>query len=234
MTLPNKPKPEPEKPTTTPEPTKPEPNKPEPTKPEPTKPEVKPEPTSKPTPSELAEFAQLMKEAKAALGDFTFDEGEAALDKAERVAKLPEHQAKVQRLKQVADMAKKFRQAIEATMAKLEAGEVIKIGNSEAAVVESNPNKIVLRMNGQNRSYTISDLPLGLAAGLGERSLDVNNPTTRLLKGSYVLLDKRADPSQIKKAKTWWEEAQLNGADIRELLPVFTDKYELEGEPAPE
>ena len=216
----------PEKPVPTPEPVKPEATKPEP---------PKPETTPQPTPAELAELSRLMKEAKTALGDFSFPEAEEALTKAEEAAKLPEHKATVQRLKAVADMAQKFRGAIQETMFKLEAGEVIKVGSTtEAAIVEAGPNKLIIRIAGQNRTYTLDDLPLGLAANLGERALNSENPTTRLLKGAYVFIDKRSDPAQLKKAKTWWEEAQLNGADIGGILPVFTDNYDFKSEATPE
>lgn len=217
----------PAKPTPSPEP---EPA-PEPTKPEPPKPES----TPRPTPAELAELSRLMKEAKTALGDFSFEEADEALAKAEQAAKLPEHKAVVQRLKAVAGMAKTFRGAIQETMFKLEAGEVIKVGSTtEAAIVEASPNKLIIRIAGQNRTYTLDDLPLGLAANLGDRALNPENPTTRLLKGAYVFIDKRSDPAQLKKAKTWWEEAQLNGADIGGLLPVFTDNYDFKSEATPE
>jgi len=207
------------------EPVETEPIKPEPVKPEP----VKPEPPSKPTASELAELTSLMRQAKTALGDFTFNEADEALVKAKALAKLPEHQAKVQRLLTVSDMAKRFREAIQQTMVKLEAGEVIKVGTStEAAIVGASPQKLVIRVAGQNKTYTPSDLPLGLAANLGERSLSENDPKTRVLKGAYVFIDKRSTPEQLKKAKTWWEEAQLNGADVAGLLPVFSDKYDFE------
>jgi hypothetical protein len=168
-----------------------------------------------------------MKEAKTALGDFTFDEAEQALSKAEKLAKSPDHLAVVHRLKNVANMAKKFRRGMEEAIAKLEAGDVIKVGTStEAAVVEASPEKLVLRVAGQNKTYTLNDMPLGLAVNLGERAFSPDDPNTRLLKGSYVFIDKRTDPTQMKKAKTWWEEAQLNGVDIREILPVLTDKYD--------
>jgi hypothetical protein len=230
MTRPT-PKSEPEKPVPSPEPSKPEPTKPEPAKPESTK----PEPTPKPTAAELGDLSTLMKDAKTALGSFAFEDAEEALEKALKLAKLPEHRAKVLRLKNVAELAKKFRQAIVATMTKLEASEVIKVGTStEAIVVESSPQKLVMRVAGQNKTYTVDDLPLGLAANLGERSLNADDPSTKVLKGAYVIIDRRADPSQIKKAKTWWEEAQLNGVDISTLLPVLTDKYDFEGDSKPD
>lgn len=236
---PEQPRPQPAQPEPMPEP---EPVSPEPMPepessdplpaPEPEKPE--PEPPM-PTAAELAELSRLLKEAKTALGDFTFDEAEAALEQAEQQAKLPEHQAMVSRLKVVADMAKKFRGGIEQTMSKLEAGEIIKVGAStEAAIVEASPDKLVIRIAGQNKTYSLDDMPLGLAVNLGERSFNAGDPKTRLLKGAYVVVDKRSDPAQLQKARMWWEEAQLSGLDIEEILPVLTDDYDFPIEDEPE
>lgn len=228
------PQPEPEKVRPAPAPApEPEPD------PQPTVPEVKPVPKPMPEPeppmptaAELAELSGLMKEAKAALGDFSFAEAETALEQAAKVAKLPEHQAAVGRLKTLGEMAKRFRQAIAESMAQLEAGDVIKVGAStEAAVVESSPEKLVIRAAGRNRTYTLDDMPLGLAVSIGERSLSADDPKTPVFKGAYVFIDKRSEEAQLEKARSWWEEAQGNGVDISELLPVLTDTYEFNAEP---
>lgn len=208
----------PEKPETMP----PEKMTPEPTKPEPTKPE--PTPTPEPSPAELAELSQLLTAAKTALGDFSFKEANASLRKADALAKLQEHVDKVSRLKAISSMAEQFQKAIVTTLGTLEAGDVIKVGAStEAAIVEATPQKLVIRVAGQNRTYAINDLPLGLATNLGERSLDSNAPSTKLLKGAFVFVDKRTTPEQLSKVRTWWQEAGPQG---REVLPVLDDTYD--------
>ncbi len=221
-----RPQPEP-KPEPDPEMMQPEPPV-KPVVPEP-KPEPKPEPM--PTPAELAELSRLMNEAKTALGDFTFDEAETALAQAAKVAKAKEHVAMVTRLQRTADMAKQFRDSIREAMAKLEGSEVIKISNTtEAAVVEASPQKITIRLAGTNRTYSLNDLPLGLAVNLGERALNPDAPSTKVFKGAFVLLDKRAVPAQIEKAKTWWEEAESAGENLGDLMLVFDDSYDFEQE----
>lgn len=203
--------------------------------PEPVKPKPKPEPKPMPTAAELAELSRLMKEAKTALGDFNFDEATAALEQARGLARLPEHQAIVERLKIVGDMAKRFRQAIQESMGKLDAGDVIKVGTStEAAIVETSPQKLVIRVAGQNRTYTLDDMPLGLAVNIGERALNTDDPKTKLFKGAYVFVDKRTEAMQLEKVKTWWEEAQDSGIDASDLLAILSDSYDFAGAEPPE
>jgi hypothetical protein len=197
--------------------------------PEPVKPEPKPMPTAK----ELAELSRLMTEAKAALGEFNFAEADAALAQAERTARLPEHLTMVKRLTLVGNMAQTFRTAIQESMGRLDATEVIKISeNADAVVVESSPEKLVIRFAGENRSYSLDDMPLGLAIKLGERVLDTSDPQTRLFKGAYVFVDKRTDNAQMQKVTTWWDEAQAAGVDVSELMPVLTDVYDFAATPA--
>jgi hypothetical protein len=173
-----------------------------------------------------------MTEAKAALGEFNFAEADAALLQAERTAKLPEHLAIVKRLTLVGNMAQTFRTAIQESMGRLDSAEVIKISeNADAVVVESSPKKLVIRFAGDRRSYSLDDMPLGLAIKLGERVLDTSDPKTRLLKGAYVFVGKRTDNAQMQKVKTWWEEAQADGVDVSELMPVLTDAYDFAATP---
>jgi len=140
----------------------------------------------------------------------------------------------VSRLKVVADMAKQFRRAIQQTLPNLAAGEVIMVGKAQAVVVDSGRDTLTIRIAGQNRTYTLNDLPLGLAIYLGERSLNEKDPKTPLFKGAYVFIDKRSDEAQLQKAQEWWEEAQLNGVDASAILPVFNDNYDLAFEPTGE
>jgi hypothetical protein len=205
--------------------------------PEPVKPVPMPEPAPEPMPTaaELAQLAKLLKEAKTALGDFNFAEATPALEQAMQVARLPEHQALVKRLQTVGDMAKRFRQAIEAAIGKLDAGDVIKVGAStEAAIVETGPDKLIIRVAGQNRTYTFNELPIGLAAAMGERAMNPDDPKTKLFKGAYVFVDKRTQAPQLEKVKEWWEEAQTSGVDASELLQVLEDDYDFAPETSAE
>lgn len=197
--------------------------KPEPG-PEPSPPPTPPDP--KPTAEELVSLTQYMKEAKASLAEMDFDQAEVKLASAEMIARLPEHRAKVERLKEVSSLARQFHAAIGRTMQGLQVGDEIRISNStQAVVVESSPTELKIRLNAQNQTHSLDKMPLGLGLKLGEQSLDQGDPTTRVLKGAYVFIHPRGD---ISKAKTWWEEAQLSGRDLAHLLPVLADKYDFE------
>jgi outer membrane biosynthesis protein TonB len=241
--------PEPEAPETTPVPM-PEPMPPAPMPaPEPTTtpapaptPEPAPPPTPTPAPAPTAvpdpgppavtrqdaiALGKSLTTAKIALGEQNFEEADKQLALAESLAKLPEHRAKLARLKEVAGYAKQFRTAIEQAVAELEAGETFKVGTSTmVVVVETFPDKIIIRSLGQNKTYPFPDLPVGLAVALADMKLETTAPENRVIKGAFLAVDKRGDSVALDKAKAYWEEAQLAGVDTSHLMPFLTDKYD--------
>jgi hypothetical protein len=61
---------------------------------------------------------------------------------------------------------------------------------------------------------------------IADLKLADSNPVTRVVKGSYLLVHKRADAELIEKAISWWQEAQARGLDMTHLLPFLTDDYD--------
>jgi outer membrane biosynthesis protein TonB len=241
MPVPPEPMPEPMTPAPTPDPPMPAPMPapipaPEPTPPPtpaptpPTSPTPAPAPETAPqavTKQEAIDLGKAMTTAKIALGEQNFDEADKQLALAEPLAKLPEHQAKYQRLKEVADYVKQFRGAITEAVAGLDAGATFKVGTSTmVVVVETFPDKIIIRSLGQNKTYPFQDLPVGLAVAIADMKLDTTAPANRVIKGAYLAVDKRGDSIALDKAKAFWEEAQLGGVDTTHLVPFLSDKYD--------
>ena len=224
--MPPAPMPEPAVPTPlpTPEPTPP----PTPTPTPPPAPAPVPEPAPPLiTKQEAIALGKALTTAKIALGEQNFEEADKQLALAEPLAKLPEHPAKYQRLKEVANYVKQFRGAVAEAVAGLEAGATFKVGTSTmVVVVETFPDKIIIRSLGQNKTYPFQDLPVGLAVAIADMKLDTAAPANRVIKGAYLAVDKRGDSVALEKAKAFWEEAQLGGVDTTHLLPFLSDKYD--------
>lgn len=220
------PKPEPVKP----EPAKPEPPKPEPPKPEPPKPELKPDPplAEMPTRDEAVQLGKALQQAKAAIGEFNFEEADAELAKADKLAKIPEHRDKLARLKEIGGYVKQFHERLVQAATGMDGGESFKVGSSTmVAMIEADQKQVILRVAGQNKAYQYADLPVGLAAALADMKLDKADPVARVLKGAFVAAHKNSTPDQLQQAKSWWEGATLGGADVSHLMPFLTDSYDL-------
>jgi hypothetical protein len=76
-----------------------------------------------------------------------------------------------------------------------------------------------------NRTYPFNDMPPGLAVALADFRLPLSAASSRVTKGAYLLVHKRADDKEEAKAKELWEEAQRSGADLSRLMPFLTDNY---------
>jgi hypothetical protein len=225
-------------------PTQPETNPmPVPTPPDPTPqpaPQPEPQPVPKPvtppavtpTPQELMALSQALKTARLALSERNLDDADAELAKAELLAKLPEHKAKVARLKDLAYYVREFWKAVGKGLEGLTGGDEIKIGSTYVAVVEVAPTYVIIRLAGTNRRYNILDLPTGLVMAFADRSLNQNDSTTGVFKGAYYAVDKKED--SLANARRLWQEAISAGIDVKELLTVLDDTYDFaSGPPAP-
>jgi hypothetical protein len=208
----------------------PTPTPPTPTPPPTPAPEPAPAPTPAPstvTKADAMALGKALMMAKIALGEQNFEEADKQLAIAEPLARLPEHQAKFARLKEVANYVQQFRKAVEQSVAALEAGATFKVGTSTTVVVvETFPDKITIRSLGQNKTYPFPDLPVGLAIAISDMWLDAGVPENRVIKGAYLAVDKRGDSVALDKAKAYWEEAQLAGVDTSRLMPFLSDTYD--------
>jgi len=222
----------------TPEPPKPLPNPTPPvpvtvTPPIPTPPVPVTPVIDKPTREQLIALGKALTNAKAALSEQNFTEADRSLADAEKLAKLPEHQAKVGRLKVVGQYVRQFRHAIEEAVKTMEAASSFKVGSStQVGVVETFPNKIIIRSAGVNKTYLFEDLPPGLAVAIANMKLDMGDPVSKVVTGAYIVVDKRSDSEDLGKAKTMWDEARAAGIDIGDLPLVLTDHYDFEKEAA--
>jgi len=172
-------------------------------------------------------LVKALQAAKTALEEQNFKAAELQLSKAEAAAKVPKHKEAVARLKEVAGYVNQFRQAVEAAIKGMSGGESFKVGGStQVSFVEALPDKVILRVAGMNKTYQLNDMPPGLAVALADRKLSASDPTSRIIKGAYLLVHKRADSETHDKAKTWWQEAEAAGADLSRLKPFLTDNYD--------
>ncbi|MBC8873425.1 MAG: hypothetical protein H8E44_28645 [Planctomycetes bacterium] len=200
-------------------------------------PEIKPvpKPTAQPQPAEVATLATALKSARAKLESNDFDGASAELKKVRSLPKLPEHQAKHERLRLLTEYASRFHSSLLEALKNLEAGDEISAGaNAAAGVVNVTADRIVLRIDGENRTYVINDLPPGLAVAIADTWLDQNDPVCLLAKAAYLAALKDARDDRLAKAREWFQEASKSGVDIGDLEKVIDDKYDdLEKDLAP-
>jgi hypothetical protein len=175
----------------------------------------------------VQQLIKTLEAAKAAIVLQDFRTADSQLAKAASLVQLPSHQAAVSRLKQVSEYVKKFRQALAASVADMHAAESFQVGPTQVSFVEGKPDAVILRTSGKNETYRFNDMPPGLAVALADRKLAAGDPASRVVKGAYLLVNKRTDSQTRAKAEALWNEAHASGAAIDQLLPFLTDDYAL-------
>jgi hypothetical protein len=78
-------------------------------------------------------------------------------------------------------------------------------------------------VNGTNRTYQRTEMPIGMAVALGDMSLQKDSAEAKLVRGAFVVACS-GKPEDLEKAKAWWREA-AGSVDVKSLLPVIDDTY---------
>jgi len=183
-------------------------------------------PAPRVTLDQIQSLVKSLETAKVAIAEHNFALADAELANAQSLAALPKHKEAVARLKEVGGYVRQFRAAVAGAVAGMKGGETFKVGNStQVAFVEGFSDKVILRIAGMNRTYPFNDMPPGLAVAIADFKLPQPAAATRVVKGAYLLLHKRADSETQEKGAALWQEAQAAGANVGHLMPFLTDNY---------
>ncbi len=221
------------------------PVEPKPVEPKPAEPKP-PEPTTIPVPmppkpadppaemklsaADLAALSAAMNGAKESLRERNFEETDKHLATAKKLAKSADQLAKLNRLDVLTQYVKQFDRSLKTLMAdeNFDAGAELILGKStRVVVVERSPTGIVIRINGQNKSYTLANMPDGLAMALIDQRLPTTDPVSKVIKGAYLAAAKIPTEENQAKAKELFAEAVQGGvSEVADLPLVLTDTYD--------
>ena len=90
----------------------------------------------------------------------------------------------------------------------------IDLNGKLAAVVEYKAGRIVLRVEGENRAFTLHDMPAVVVTKLASRNITPKNPTNKVFYGAFHALDKFGDKNL---ARQHWNKAQAAGVNVGHL-----------------
>ena len=202
-----------------------------------TPPEPSPVPTAEPTPepamaNETPEWKAGMAKAKEALVSRDPSKFEpliaAMLDKA--TTKLGKDQTA--RLDQAGQLLKIYAESFEEAKLKAKGASSLKVGATEVSIVESTPEKLIIRAQGKNQTYEWDKLPFGIAAavcdlGLSE-SAAVDIAARAIFFSIHPFYQEAAKSNNlVTKRIDGWFERSLGKESIRaDLKQVLTDRYE--------
>ncbi|MEI6526183.1 MAG: hypothetical protein WCP62_09165, partial [Planctomycetota bacterium] len=194
-----------------------------------------PEPAPSPTPAASAESAAwktAMTQAKETLakGDLKAFEPLMAglIDKA--VSKQGKEQTA--RLDQAGQLYKIYVESIEESKKKAKGASSLKVGTAQVAIVESTPEKLIVREAGGNKTYAWDKLPFGIAAAISDLSLSESSPVDQAARAVYFSLSPfyqeaaKANSLVTKRIDGWFERSVGKDSVRKDLKQFLTDKYE--------
>ena len=215
------------------------PSNPEPA-PEPapeTPPEPSPVPTAVPSPepamaNETPEWKAGMAKAKEALVSRDPSKFEpliaAMLDKA--TTKLGKDQTA--RLDQAGQLLKIYAESFEEAKIKAKGASSLKVGATEVSIVESTPEKLIIRAQGKNQTYEWDKLPFGIAAAICDLGLSESAPVDIAARAIFFSIhpfyqEAAKSNNLVTKRIDGWFERSLGKESVRADLKQFlTDRYE--------
>lgn len=169
------------------------------------------------------QLAGLMKQARQQIIDRNAAAALQLIAQAAPLVTADKHQEKLNNLKQVAELNQQFWQAVSSRLTKLPPDSELDVNGTMIRVVESDANRLVIRMNGENRRYTLADIPAGLAKFLVEEELPTQADTKKII-GAFLLVTPDGGPDRAREELA---TAFLPDEEVNNLLSVLTDPYEL-------
>ena len=213
-----------------PKPMQPQDPKPDPGM-EPMTPESEPEPEPPAvvlTDKEKADWKEGMLGVREFAGQQDYDQAESEIAKLERAAKSKAQQDQLIRLKTVVDLAKTCQRALLTAMSKLGPGSTFQVKSNEISFVEGGPQRLVVRIGGDNKRYQLTEIPIGIVEGLVDLELDVVNQRARAARAAFILFHPKSNALTLPRARRILEEAEGDGAVAEGTSLIFDDDYELE------
>ncbi len=182
-----------------------------------------------PTRDQLVQLGKTLGEARLALGQHNFDLAQLEIQKANTLAVLPEHQAMVARLKELANHSRSFWNTVATVVRGFQGAEELTVGSGTLVVlvVETGPNSITVRKEGRNLQYSFVNMPPGLALAIAKTRLADGTSENLLQLGACLATVADRKPAYLDEARRYWLEAQDAGADVEQLLLTLTDSYDL-------
>jgi hypothetical protein len=170
-----------------------------------------------PDPAQAAKFRASLAAARKALGERAMEDAEARIAEAGELAVSQEQRWLVSGFEALATHVNSFWEAVREGMKGLEEAGELTVGSTLVSVVEANEDRLVIRVNGQNRRYSPDNLPAGVAAAIAKKWFD-DRPENKVILGAFYFVDPRTD---LADARRLWEEAAGGGVDVKDLLALL-------------
>ncbi len=204
----------------------------------PTTPSTTPEPESTPDPvkpamsKEPPQWVEAIKKARGALDKGDLNAFKSLIPTAIETAQTPLGKEKALRLDQLGQLYGIFTESFEEAKRKTKGTSALKVGNSEVSIVESTPEKLIVRASGKNQTHNWNELPFGLAVAISDLGLDPSAPVDIAARAVYFSINpnykEAAKSNEIiaKRIAGWFDKSQGKESIRADLKQALEDSYE--------
>ena len=211
-------------------PDSPKPQMPEPQMPEPQM--AEPKPATPEMTKETPEWSQGIIKARAALEKGDLVAFKSMITPAVENAKTTAGKEKALRLDQLGQLYGIFIESFDEAKRKTKGASSLKVGSTEVSIVESTPEKIIIRTAGKNNTYAWDELPFGIAVAISDLGLDANAPVDIAARAAYFSLHPsyresvKSNEIASKRIASWFEKSQGKESVRADLKQTLSDTYE--------
>jgi curved DNA-binding protein CbpA len=176
---------------------------------------------------EKNDWTKLLKSARQELSKREFEKAKSSLQKATELAKSPQQKKQLARLSTIAPLVEQFHQAVRAAVAGFGAAEVFKAGSQEISYVDSNDQKLVVKIKGGRKEFSWDELPIGIANGLADLKLD-QSPKSAAVKAAFAAVHSRVTGAAKEEARKLMQTAAAANVVPADAHEIFDDEYSLD------
>lgn len=177
---------------------------------------------------ERQQWTDGMLAVRTAIGQQQFTQATAQLDSLRRLAKTPIQTQQLSRLVTLELLAQRFRQALDKALASMGAAETFSFGNSNlASFVEADGERVIFRIEGRNRTFTMPELPVEIAFAIVDMAMDREHPKSLAAKAAFILVHPAAqgDDRAVKRAQQMMSTAVASGAVPPDMQQAWQEDF---------
>ena len=180
-------------------------------------PAEQPSPPPQVDPAKEAAFSRAAADALAAMARRELPAAGRHLKKLAANAQTPEQQTQTERLEMVLDYLGQFFNGLRDSVAELESGTELAVGETRVAIVEADRKQLTVKAAGRIRSWQVEQLPVSIMMALVDQTFG-KDPGTKTMLGTFHAVDAKGDR---ELARRLWQEAAGGGVSVELLLPLL-------------
>jgi hypothetical protein len=179
------------------------------------------------TDEERASWRATMENLKQKIGSQDYTAAGEAIAEARRSAVRAAQRAQLDRLSKTNELARAFHTGLVAAIQGLSAGEVFTVGSStQASFVEGDDQHVIVRIRGENQSFALTEVPIGLAYGLVDLKLDREQPSSLASKAAFTAVHPAVANNELAmvRAREMLSQAIAAGVVAEDMAEIFSEE----------